>query len=277
MSDSNHTEIIIEPGRIEKEYFKDLWRYRELFCFLALREILVRYKQTVLGISWAIIRPLLTLIIFSVVFGKLAKLPSEEIPYPLLVLAGLLPWQLFSNSLLESSNSLVSNSNMISKVYFPRIIIPTSFTMVSLVDFSISFCLYIILLITYGNLPGIQILFLPLFIFIAFISSLGIGLLFSALNVKYRDVRYTVPFIVQLGLYISPVGFSSSVVPEYWRLLYSLNPMTGVIDGFRWCLLGKESFIYWPGFILSMGIVALLFLAGFRYFRKTEKTFADII
>ena len=277
MTDINQTEIIIEPGRIEKEYFKDLWRYRELFYFLALREILVRYKQTILGIAWAVIRPLLTLIIFSVVFGKLAKLPSDGIPYPLLVLAGLLPWQLFSNALLESSNSLVSNSNMISKVYFPRIIIPTSFTMVSLVDFSISFCLYIILLISYGCLPGIQILLLPLFILIAFISSLGIGLLFSALNVKYRDVRYIVPFIVQLGLYISPVGFNSSVVPDHWRLLYSLNPMTGVIDGFRWCLLGKESFIYWPGFVLSIGIVSLLFLAGFTYFRKTEKTFADII
>ncbi len=277
MTNSKQTEIIIEPGRIEKEYFKDLWRYRELFYFLALREILVRYKQTILGIAWAVIRPLLTLIIFSVVFGKLAKLPSDGIPYPLLVLAGLLPWQLFANALLESSNSLVSNSNMISKVYFPRIIIPTSFTMVSLVDFSISFCLYLILLLNYGHIPGFHILFLPLFVLVAFFASLGIGLLFSALNVKYRDVRYTVPFIVQLGLYISPVGFSSSVVPEQWRLLYSLNPMTGVIDGFRWCLLGKESLIYWPGFILSMGIVTLLFFTGFTYFRKTEKTFADII
>ncbi len=276
-SESENFELIIEPGRIEKQYFHDLWRYRELFYFLSMREILVRYKQTVLGVIWALLRPMLTIIIFTVVFGKLAKLPTNGVPYPLLVLAGLLPWQLFSNALLESSNSLVSNSNLISKVYFPRLIIPTSFTIVSFVDFLISFGLFVILMIIYGFNPGIKIFLLPLFIMIAFVAALGAGLWFSALNVKYRDIRYIVPFIVQLGLYISPVGFLSSIVPEKWQMLYSINPMVGVIDGFRYALLGNLISINWISFGISLVLVGILFITGLSHFRKTEKTFADDI
>lgn len=273
----NEPLIIIEPGRIEQEYWKDLWRYKELFYFLALREILVRYKQTVLGVLWALIRPLLTILIFTVVFGKIARLPSQGVPYPLLVLSGLLPWQLFSNALLESSGSLVSNSNMISKVYFPRLIIPSSSVMVSIVDFVIAFTLFGALVIFYGYVPGIQIILLPLFILVAYLAALGAGLWFSALNVKYRDIRYVVPFIVQLGLYISPIGFSSGIIPEKWRMLYSLNPMAGVIEGFRWALLGRDIHINWTGFLISLLIVTIVFISGLRYFRKTEKTFSDVI
>ena len=278
-TDSNKqpTEIIIEAGRTEKQYWKDLWGYRELFFFLAWRDILVRYKQTIIGILWALLRPLLTMVVLTVVFGKWAKMPSGGVPYPILVFAAMLPWQLFSNSFAGASNSLIINSNLISKIYFPRLIIPTSAVVVSLVDFFISAAILFGLMVWYDFWPTWRLISLPLLILIAVAASLGSGLLISALNVKYRDFRYIVPFIVQFGLYISPVGFSSAVVPEKWRLLYSLNPMVGVIDGFRWAILGKEGMIYAPGFSLSIGLVLVLLFGGLKYFRNTERSFADII
>ena len=277
MNHSSQAELVIEAGRAESQYWKDLWRYRELFYFLSWRDILVRYKQTAIGIAWALIRPFLTMVVFTVVFGNLAKLPSGGAPYPILVFAAMLPWQFFSNALSECSNSLITNSNLISKIYFPRLIVPASAVIVSFVDFLISGMILLALMIWYNFVPDWRILTLPLFILIAFAASMGVGLWFAALNVEYRDFRYIVPFIAQFGLYISPVGFSSSIVPEKWRLLYSLNPMVGVIDGFRWAILGGNSQIYWAGFALSVGFVALLFASGIWYFRKTERTFADVI
>jgi lipopolysaccharide transport system permease protein len=273
----HQTEVIIEAGRTEKEYWKDLWRYRELFYFLAWRDILVRYKQTVIGIAWALIRPFLTMLVFTFVFGKLAKLPSEGAPYPILVFAAMLPWQFFSNSLTECSNSLISNANLISKVYFPRLIVPVSAVVVSFVDFMISGMILLGLMAWYNFVPDWRILTLPLFILIAFLAATGAGLWLAALNVEYRDFRYIVPFLVQFGLYVSPVGFSSSIVPEQWRLLYCLNPMVGVIDGFRWAIIGGESTIYLPGLALSVALVVLLQISGVWYFRRMERTFADVI
>ncbi|MEB3310439.1 MAG: ABC transporter permease [Snowella sp.] len=269
--------IIIEAGRTEKQYWQDLWKYRELFYFLAWRDILVRYKQTAIGIAWALIRPFLTMIVFTIVFGNLAKLPSEGVPYPILVFAAMLPWQFFANSLSECSNSLITNSNLISKVYFPRLIVPTSAVVVSFVDFLVSGMILLGLMAWYNFVPSWRIITLPFFIAIAFAASMGFGLWLASLNVKYRDFRYIVPFIVQFGLYISPVGFTSNIVPQQWRLLYSLNPMVGVIDGFRWAILGGESTLYIPGFLLSLLLVIFFFLTGIWYFRKTEKTFADVI
>ena len=223
--------LVLEPGRAERHYWRDLWRYRELFYFLAWRDLLVRYKQTVIGVAWALLRPFLTMVVFTVVFGKIAGLPSGGVPYPILVFAGMLPWQFFSNALSESSGSLVSNANLISKVYFPRLIVPAGAVIVGFVDFLISFVIMAALMVWYGFLPGMQILTLPLWILLAFLAAIGPGLFITALNVKYRDFRYVIPFVVQFGLYVSPVGFRSDVVPEQWRLLYSLNPMVGVIDG----------------------------------------------
>jgi lipopolysaccharide transport system permease protein len=277
MVNQNPPELILEAGRAEQQYWKDLWCYRELFYFLAWRDILVRYKQTAIGMAWALIRPFLTMVVFTVVFGNLAKLPSEGAPYPILVFSAMLPWQFFANSLAECSNSLIGNANLISKVYFPRLIVPTSAVVVSFVDFMVSGMILLGLMAWYNFVPNWRILTLPLFIAIAFAASIGAGLWLASLNVKYRDFRYIVPFIVQFGLYISPVGFSSSIVPEKWRLLYSMNPMVGVIDGFRWAILGGESRLYLPGFILSVGFVALLFVSGIWYFRKMERTFADVI
>jgi lipopolysaccharide transport system permease protein len=274
----NSKELIIEAGRTESQYWRDLWKYRELFYFLAWRDILVRYKQTVIGMAWALIRPLLTMFVFTVVFGNLAKLPTEgNAPYPILVYAALLPWQFFSGALTECSNSLVNNSNLLAKVYFPRLIVPTSAVIVSFVDFMISGIILLALMAWYDFVPDWRILTLPIFILIAFAASMGAGLWLAALTVEYRDFRYIVPFIVQFGLYISPVGFSSKIVPEQWRLLYSLNPIVGVIDGFRWAILHGESQIYLPGFALSLLIVALILWSGIWYFRKMERTFADVI
>lgn len=270
-------ELIIEAGRTERQYWRDLWRYRELFYFLAWRDILVRYKQTVIGIAWALIRPFLTMVVFTVVFGRIAKLPSEGVPYPILVFAAMLPWQFFANALSESSNSLITNSNLLSKVYFPRLIVPTSAVIVSFVDFLISGMILLGLMAWYNYVPGWQILTLPLFILIAFSAAMGAGLWLAALNVQYRDFRYIVPFIVQIGLYISPVGFSSNVIPQEWKLLYSLNPMVGVIDGFRWAILGQYTEFFSKGFFVSLTLIASLFLTGIKYFRKMEKKFADII
>lgn len=271
-------ETIIGPRTINKQYWKDLWNYRELFYFLAWRDIKVRYKQTIIGVAWAVIRPFLTMIVFSFIFGNLAGLPSEEgVPYPVMVFAALLPWHFFANSLSEGSNSLIGNANLISKVYMPRLILPASSVVVNLVDFIISFGIMAIMMAYYRFVPDWKILVLPLFLLMAFLASYGFSIWFGALNVRYRDFRYIVPFVVQFGLYISPVGFSSSVVPEKWRLLYSINPMVGVIDGFRWAILGGDVSIYWPGFVVSVVLLLVVFITGLLYFRRTEKTFADVI
>jgi lipopolysaccharide transport system permease protein len=271
------SKLIIEAGKTEGRYWKDIWQYRELFYFLSWRDILVRYKQTVIGIVWSVIRPLLTMIVLTIVFSKMAKLPSDGVPYPILVFAAMLPWQFFSNALSAAGDSLVGNANLISKIYFPRLIIPASAVVTSFIDFLISGIILAILMVWYQFVPGWRILSLPVFITIAFAAAMGVGLWITALNVKYRDFRYIIPFIVQFGLYISPVGFSSSIVPDQWRLLYSINPMVGVIDGFRWALLGGKSAIYWPGFLLSVAVVGIVLVTGIIHFRKTEKTFADII
>jgi lipopolysaccharide transport system permease protein len=274
----NEFTLVIEAGRAERHYWADLWRYRELFYFLAWRDILVRYKQTVVGVAWSVIRPLLTMIVFTIVFGRIAGLPSEgAAPYAIMVFAAMLPWQFFSNSLSESSNSLIANSSMVSKIYFPRMVIPTSTVIVNLVDFLISFILLLMLMVGYQFMPSGRMLLLPLFLVLAFITAMGAGLWLAALNVTYRDFRYIVPFIVQFGLFISPVGFSSDVVPEQWRLLYSLNPMVGVIDGFRWAIIGEGVDFYLPGFVLSVGLSFGLLAFGIWYFRKTERRFADVI
>jgi lipopolysaccharide transport system permease protein len=270
-------QLIIEPGRNFVNYWRDIWNYRELFYFLSWRDILVRYKQTVIGVAWSVIRPLLTMVVLTVVFSKLAKLPSGGIPYPILVFSAMLAWQFFATSLSESSNSLINNTTLISKVYFPRIIIPASSVIVSLAELSISFIILFFLMAGYRIIPHWRMLALPLFILIAIAASLGSGLWLASLNVKYRDFRYIIPFIVQFGLYISPVGFSSAIVPEHWRLLYSLNPMVGVIDGFRWAIVGERVLFYWPGFIVSLILVSLILVSGIWYFRKTERTFADVI
>jgi len=267
--------LIIEAGRTEQQYFRDLWRYRELFLFLAWRDIIVRYKQTVFGYLWAILRPVTTMIVFVVVFEKIARMPSGGVPYPILVYVALLPWQFFSNAFSESSNSMVGNANLLTKIYFPRLIMPASTVIVALVDFFIAFMVLVVLMFSYRYAPSWHILTLPFFILLAFLTAMGAGLYITALNVKYRDFRIVVPFVVQFGLYISPVGFSSSVVPEHWRLLYAVNPMVGVIDGFRWAILGQPLDI--SAFVFSLCVSVGLFVFGLWYFRKTEKTFADLI
>jgi len=274
-------EIVIEAGRTESQYWRDLLGYRELFYFLAWRDVLVRYKQTVIGILWAVLRPLLTLLIFVFIFGRVAKLPAQGMPYPVMVFAGLLPWQLFSTSLTECSTSLITNSNLISKVYFPRLIVPASAVIVSFVDFAISFGLLALLMIFYHVWPTWHLLTLPFFTLLALIASTGAGLWLAALNVEYRDFRYVVPFFVQLGLYVSPVGFSSSLVRdklgETVFVLYSLNPVVGVVDGFRWAISGGRSPIFLPGLIASFVVMSLLLVSGVLYFRRMERTFADVI
>jgi lipopolysaccharide transport system permease protein len=279
-SDSAHAPrvLVLEQGRAERHYWGDLWAYRELFAILAWRDVAVRYKQTVIGVAWAVIRPFMTMVVFTIVFGRLANLPSEgATPYPLMVFAGMLPWFLLSAILSDASSSLLSNANLIGKVYFPRIIIPSSSAVVALVDFTINLLILFGLMAWFAFAPGWQIIFLPGFIVLAVLASLGPALFITALNVKYRDFRYIIPFVIQFGLYVSPVGFSSSVVPEEWRFWYSLNPIVGVIDGFRWSILGGESQLYIPGFVVSLVVVAVFLWIGITYFRRTEKTFADLI
>jgi lipopolysaccharide transport system permease protein len=271
-------ELVIESGRAGRGYWSDLWQYRELFQVLAWRDISVRYKQTVIGVAWALVRPFLTMVTFTVVFGRLAKLPSDgAAPYALMVYAGMLPWTFFSSSVTDAANSLIGSANLISKVYFPRLIIPAAAVVVALFDLLIGFGLLVALMAWYRFVPGWQIVLLPGFVFLAFVASLGLGIWITALNVKYRDFRYVIPFIVQLGLYVSPVGFSTSIVPERWRLLYSLNPMVGIIDGFRWCLLGGEAPLdpasIWLSVIVSIALLAF----GLRQFRRMEASFADLI
>jgi lipopolysaccharide transport system permease protein len=270
--------VIIEPGRKARHYWQDLWRYRELFQVLAWRDLSVRYKQTIIGVAWALIRPLLTMLIFTTIFGRIAKLPSDgTAPYALMVFAGMLPWTFFSTGLAEASQSLVNSANLISKVYFPRLLVPAATVAVAFVDFLIGFCILIALMAWYQFLPGWQIVFLPAFVLLVFVTSMGPALWISALNVKYRDFRYVIPFLVQLGLYVSPVGFSSSVVPEQWRLVYSLNPIVGVIDGFRWCLLNGQSQLNLSDLTVSVCVTVLLFWLGLSRFRKVERSFADLI
>ena len=269
--------VVLEAGRREKNYWKDIWNYRELFYFLAWRDILVRYKQTAIGVAWSVLRPLATMLVFSIVFGKLAKLPSNGAPYPIMVYAALLPWQFFANSLTESSNSLIDNSNLLTKVYFPRLIVPAGSIIVSMVDFLISAVILGGLMAWYRFAPDMRILFLPAFFMLAFFVSFGAGLWLSALNVKYRDFRHVVPFLVQFGLYVSPVGFLSAIIPERWRFLYFLNPMVGVIDGFRWALLGNAFPVDWSGLLLSVLLTFLMVVSGLLYFRTMERSFADVI
>jgi lipopolysaccharide transport system permease protein len=269
---------VIEAGRVEKNYWSDLWRYRELFQVLAWRDVAVRYKQTIIGVVWALLRPVLTMLIFTVIFSRIAKLPSEgSAPYPLMVLAGMLPWTFFSTALSDASNSLIGSAGLIGKIYFPRLIIPSATIVVAFVDLLISFVILCVMMVWYRFLPTWQILLLPLFVFLSFLASLGPGLWVASLAVKYRDFRYVMPFALQLGLYISPVGFSSSVVPGKWRLLYSLNPIVGVIDGFRWCILGRAGHIYWTGLEISVVVIVSFLWLGIRQFRQMEKTFADLI
>ncbi len=271
-------ELILEAGRADRHYWRDLWSYRELFYVLAWRDVAVRYKQTVIGVLWAILRPFLTMVILTIVFGRLAKLPTDgAAPYALMVLAGMLPWTFFANALSDSSNSLIGNSVLIGKVYFPRLIIPAAAIAVAFVDLIVNFGVLAVMFVWYQFVPTWRMLALPLFVLLAFLAVLGPALWIGALNVKYRDFRYVIPFIVQFGMYVSPVGFSSSVIPDQWRLAYSLNPMVGIIDGFRWCILGAESHIHWPGFWIGMAVVALFLWIGLHRFRATERAFADMI
>lgn len=271
-------DLIIEPNKTTADFMLELIKFRELFAFMALRDILVRYKQTVIGVAWSVIRPLLSMVIFTVIFGRVAKLPTEgSAPYPIMVFSALLPWQYFSNSMQSSAESLTRASNMVSKIYFPRLILPTSSVLVSAVDFLISFVLLCVLMLIYRFMPSPYIVLLPVFFIPATLAALGVGYFFSAVGVKYRDFRHIMPFIVQFGMYVSPVGFSSSVIPDRWRLLYSLNPMVGVIDGFRWCIQGTAVSLYLPGFVISIVTSTLVFYYGLRYFRRTERLFADFI
>ncbi len=271
------SELLIEADRVEQQYWRDLWSYRELFFFFSWRDLLVRYKQTVVGVSWSLIRPVLTMLILTVVFGRLGKMPADGVPYSLLVLCGMLPWQFFSLSMFESGESLVSNSNMVSKVYFPKLVMTASKIMINLVDFMVSAAFLVVLMIWDRYTPPLQVLFLPVFVLLMIGASLGVGLWVAALMVEYRDFRFIVPFVVQFGLYLSPVGYQSSVVPTKFRLFYALNPMVGIIDGFRWSLLGAKSGLYMPGVAIAVVGVILLVVSGIWYFRKTERTFADVI
>lgn len=270
-------EFTIEPGKVEHHYWVDIWRYRELFYILAWRDIAVRYKQTIIGVLWAVLRPLLTMIIFVFIFGKIAKLPSEGVPYPIFVFSAMLPWTFFSTAFSDASNSLIGSTNLISKVYFPRLIIPAASVIVAGVDFLISFVILIALMVWYQYLPDWHIFTLPFFLLLGFFAAFGAGLYIAALNVKYRDFRFVIPFMVQLGLYISPVGFSTTIVPEKYQLFYYLNPMVAVIDGFRWAISGGKTEFNMIELSISIVIVTILCIVGVLLFRKTEKTFADVI
>ena len=270
-------ELIIEAGRSERQYWRDVWRYRELFYFLAWRDLLIRYKQTVVGAAWALLRPLLTMLVLTFVFGSLAKMPSAGVPYPLLVLCGMLPWLFFATAIAECGQSLVTNSALISKIYFPRMTVPASSVITGLVDLAISGLLLLVLMVWFNYPPSPRVLLVPVFVLLAFAAAFGTGLWVAALTVRYRDVRFVIPFIVQFGLYLSPVGFTSDVVPAQWRLIYALNPIVGVIDGFRWAILGDAMPFHAPAFLVSLAIVAVLLTTGLRYFRRTERTFADVI
>jgi lipopolysaccharide transport system permease protein len=255
---------------------RELWEYRELLYFLTWREILVRYKQTVLGVAWAIIQPFCTMIVFSLFFGRLAKIPSEGIPYPIFSYAALVPWTFFSNSLIQASNSLVGNANMIKKVYFPRLAIPIAAVFSGVIDFGLAFIVLLGMMLFYGIVPTINALWLPCFLLLALVTSLGTSLWLTAMNVQFRDVRYTVPFLTQFWLFATPIAYPSSLLSEPWRTLYGINPMVGVVEGFRWALLGVDTA---PGPIIAVSALAAmaLLVGGAYYFRRMEKTFADVV
>ncbi len=276
MEPNSPPEIILEAGRANRNYWQDLWRFRELLGFLAWRDIKVRYKQTTLGVLWALIQPAVTLTVFTFIFGKLAGMPAGNAPYPLLVLCGLLPWQLFSAAFSNASGSLVANTHLISKVYFPRLIVPLSSVAVALIDFAVVLVLLAVMCLWWQFTPDWRIIVLPLFIVLTLITAIGTGLWLTALTVKYRDFRFVAPFLLQVGLFLSPVGFSSTNLPN-WRFIYSLNPMVGAIDGFRWCLLRGEPALDPLNLAISIGMAALLLASGIWYFRRTERTFADLI
>jgi len=258
--------------------FQELWQYRELFWFLAWREVIIRYKQTALGILWALIQPLLTMVVFTFIFGRLAGFANDSTaPYAMITLSGVVVWQFFSDAMSTSGQSLVSQSNLITKVYFPRLIVPTTYVISAAVDFGIAMVILFILMGVFQIIPTPILMLLPVFFLIAAMAALGAGLWLSALNVKYRDVKHIIPFIVRLGMYISPVGFLSSKIPDQYRFIYSLNPMVGAIEGFRWCILGPGYAPYWPGFWLSFGMVAALLVSGIYYFRYVERSFADVV
>jgi lipopolysaccharide transport system permease protein len=276
---NNLEKIVIEPGKIEKNYWRDIWKYKELFYILSWRDVKVRYKQTVFGILWAFIRPFLTMIIFTFIFNKVAGLKTQEsTPYALLVFSALLPWQFFSTSLSSAGESLITNANLLTKIYFPRIIVPASAIITNFIDLLISMVVLILMMIYFKYLPSTKIFFLPIFILFSLFSSFSFGVFISTLNVKYRDFRYVVPFVIQIGLYISPVGFSSSVVPEKWRYIYYLNPIAGIIDSFRWSIIKDSGInIFSPYIFISFSISILFFIIGVKKFRKMEKNLADII
>lgn len=274
----NQTKLVIEPDSTEKNYWGDIWLYRELFYILSKRDFSARYKQTVFGVIWAFIRPLITMVVFTTIFGNFAKLPTEgAAPYAIMVYAAMLPWQFFASSLSEASISLIGNAQLITKIYFPRLIIPTSSVITCFVDFTISFAMLGILMAYYRFTPTVHFFALPVFLLMSFAAALGLGLYIGSLNVKYRDFRHVVPFIVQFGLYVSPVGFSSSIIPDQYRLLYNLNPMVAIIDGFRWAIIGQGVSIYWPGLFLSLSVIFLFLVMGIKKFRSMEKSFADTI
>jgi len=278
MSKTRETsEIVIAADRDDRHYWLDLWRFRELFYFLAWRDVLVRYKQTLIGIAWSLLRPILTMVIFTLVFSKLAKLPSGGAPYPLLVFSAMLPWHFFGSAILDAGGSLIGGSNLLSKVYFPRLIVPASAMVAALLDFAISLVVLVALMLWYRHYPGIAVLALPLFLLLVVTVAFGVGIWIASLSVKYRDFQFVAPFVLQAGLYLSPVGFSSAIVPADWRLLYSLNPLVGVIDGFRWALLGGTHQVYLPGLVASILTTSLILVSGIWYFRRTERFFADVV
>jgi lipopolysaccharide transport system permease protein len=278
MSEEAERILVLEPGRAERHYWRDLWLYRELFVILAWRDLSVRYKQTVIGVAWAVLRPLLMVAIFTFIFGRVANLPSEgTAPYVLMVAVGALAWTLFSTVLSEASASLVQNANLIGKVYFPRLIVPTATVVVALVDAGITLLLLFGLMAVLGFVPDWRMVFLPAFMALTVLAALGPALMLAAMNVKFRDFRYVIPFVIQFGAYVSPVGYTSNVVPSEYRLLYSLNPVVGAIDGMRWSLLRGEATLYLPGFLASLAVVAFFLVLGITYFRATEKSFADLI
>lgn len=277
MAAHSHPVVVLRPsGRFTRLNLGDLWEYRDLLYFLVWRDIKVRYKQTALGAAWAILQPLLTMVAFSIFFGKLAKVPSDGIPYPVFTFAALLPWQLFSYSMTEASNSLIGSQNLITKIYFPRLVIPIAAVLGGLVDFAVSFAVLLVLMIVYGIRPTFAILTIPLFIALVIATALAVGLWLSALNVRYRDVRYTIPFLAQFWLFLTPVAYPSSLVPEKWRALFGLNPMAGVVEGFRWALLGRQEA---PGALLAVSVLIVIafLISGLFYFRRLEATFADTI
>lgn len=269
--------VIITPEPDGTHYWRDLWASRELLAMMVWRDVVVRYKQTAMGLSWALLRPLATMLVFTFIFGRLANLPSHGAPYALLVFAGLLPWLFFSASFSDASNSVIGNANIISKVYFPRLIIPVGAVLVGLVDFLLAMVVYVVMSFIYGHPPGLNVLALPLFLMQLCLLILGCGLWVSALGVWYRDFRHLLPVVLQLGAYLSPVGFASTLVPEKWFMLYALNPMVGLIDGFRWCLLGDAQPLRWPAVALSVTVTFLLLLSGVRFFRRNEHHFADAL